>query len=85
MTSGQMVELAAWLARKQTGGGMFHDGMAPFTVRFGYISETSGVCKHDGIVITDAPPRLLYDLIEWREDQSPTVSVHVGYGGLLVL
>ena len=81
MTMGQMVELAAFLARKQMGSDAYLDGMAPFTVQFGYVDT---ICRHDGVVIKDCPPALVYALQEWRDDQSPTVSISVSYGGLFV-
>lgn len=84
MTNDQMDRLALLLTRVQTGEGSGLGnlgGTAPFTVQFGYVDT---ICRHDGVVITNAPPKLVTEVTNWADDQTPHVSVSVAYGGLCV-
>lgn len=85
MTKDQCKELIGVLANLMTDGGMFHDGVAPFTVQFGYVSKPAGICKNDGIVIRNgAAPVVVKTIMGWAEEQSPHVMVFIEYDGLFV-
>jgi hypothetical protein len=81
MISDQVRALALHLATQLTGGGMFGDGSAPFTVQFGYVSQ---ICKRDGVLIRDASPAVTTSVIKWAETQQPDVYVSVQNDGLMV-
>lgn len=84
MTNDQMDRLALLLVKVQTGEGTGLGrlgGTAPFTVQFGYVDT---ICRHDGVVIKDCPPKLVTEVTRWADNQSPHVSVSVRHGGMMV-
>ena len=76
MTKEQRAALLTHLADRQSQGGTCGTGTAPLTVQIGYVSE-SNMVKDDGIVILNAPPTLVYEVIDWirgRENDAPFIS-----------
>jgi hypothetical protein len=81
MTKDQMSDLSILFAKQATGTESFSNGIAPFTVQFGYVHE---ICRHDGVRILDCPQTLLNAVIEWAKGQSPYISVSIHDGALFV-
>jgi hypothetical protein len=81
MTKDQMKDLSGLFAQQATGTESFSNGIAPFTVQFGYVNE---VCCHDGVRILDCPQSLLNAVIEWAKGQTPYVGVSIHNGALFV-
>jgi hypothetical protein len=80
MTKYQMSELSGLFVEQLTGNETFN-GIAPFKVQFGYVSE---VCRHDGVRILDCPKALLVEVIEWANKQEPYVGISIHDGALFV-
>lgn len=84
MNKQQMYSLSGVFAQLATGGtgtDIAINGIAPFTVQYGYVQE---ICKHDGVRVLDCPMTVLVKVLEWAKDQTPYVGVSIHDGALFV-
>jgi hypothetical protein len=84
MNKQQMKGLLDVIANKVYGDGEYGaNGCAPVELRIGFVNN---IVVHDGIVITNAPPVVTTEVMNWIEsqDDSPSVTAAPGFGGLLV-
>jgi len=90
MNKKDMASLLEVIADRVTGDGRLGSGTAPVELTIGFIAKT-GMCMHDGIVITSAPSAVTKTIINWVEasnedgtkDAAP-VSMEPGCGGLII-
>ncbi len=91
MQKADMASLLEVIARLVTGDGKpYGNGTAPVELTIGYIAPT-GMCMHDGIVITSAPSAVTKTIINWveasneddKKDAAP-ISMEPGCGGLII-
>jgi hypothetical protein len=85
MNKAQMTGLLTTIAERQMGNHDFGNSTAPVTLSVGYINN---ICLSDGIVITDAPPAIINEVMEWVDRQNKENDIKVGasagFGGLLI-
>jgi len=90
MQKADMASLLEAIADRVTGDGKpFGNGTGPVALSIGYIAKT-GMCMHDGIVITDAPAAVTDVVIKWvkatNEDDpdAQPITMEPGCGGLTI-
>jgi len=91
MNKKDMASLLEAIADRVTGDGKpYGNGTASVELTIGFVAKT-GMCMHDGIVITSAPPAITKVIINWVEtsneddtkDAAP-ITMEPGCGGLIV-
>ena len=79
--------LLSVITEAQRGEG-YHSGTSPVTVQIGYIGASNMVCD-DGILITDAPPTVLEEVLKWikasnEHSETIQISARIYKGGVLI-
>jgi hypothetical protein len=90
MNKKDMASLLEVIAERVNGDGIpYGNGTAPVELSIGFIART-GMCMHDGIVITSAPPSVLTSVIKWvnasnEDDQdAQPINIEPGCGGVVI-
>jgi hypothetical protein len=89
MQKADMASLLEAIADRVTGDGKpYGNGTAPVELMIGYIAPT-GMCMHDGIVITSASAAVTDTVIRWvsisnEDTDSPVIRMEPGCGGLII-